>query len=153
LISKKQQDLIAAQVTDAVDKGAQVETGGYIPVQLQGAYYAPTILTKITKEMRVWNEETFGPVLPVMPYTNETEAVALANDTEYGLTAHVLTNDKVKFNKIAAELKAGSIAQNQTGFWNSNNPFGGYKKSGLGRTHGEFGFNEVTNIKVVSSEK
>ncbi len=77
----------------------------------------------------------------------------MANDTSYGLTAHVMTNDKIRFERVAKQIKAGSIGQNFTGFWNPQNPFGGYKMSGIGRVHGGFGFHEVTQIKVVSEEK
>lgn len=153
LVAKRQVDLIEAQVKDAVDKGAKVVTGGKRPEDLQGAYYLPTILTSISKDMAVWKEETFGPVLPVIFFATEEEAIELANDTEYGLTAHILTNDKNRFQKVAKKIKAGSIGQNEIGFWAPDNPFGGYKKSGMGRTHGEFGFHEVTNIKVIAEEK
>jgi acyl-CoA reductase-like NAD-dependent aldehyde dehydrogenase len=153
LVAKRQIDLIEAQVKDAVDKGARVVIGGKRPDDLKGAYYLPTIITNITKNMRVWHEETFGPVLPIVTFETEEEAIELANDTEYGLTAHVLTNDKECFQRVASRIKAGSISQNEVGFWTPVNPFGGYKKSGMGRTHGEFGFEEVTNVKVIAKEK
>lgn len=153
LVAKRQLDLIEAQVNDAVKKGAKIMTGGMKPKNLKGAYYLPTILTNISKNMRVWNEETFGPVLPVVPFSTEQEAVKLANDTEYGLTAHVMTNDKARFDRVAAQIKAGSIGQNQVGFWSPENPFGGFKKSGMGRLHGPWGFHDFTQMKVVSEEK
>lgn len=153
LVAKRQVDLIDEQVQSSIKKGAKIVIGGKRPNNLKGAYYLPTILTNITRDMRVWREETFGPVLPIISFSTEEEAIELANDTEYGLTAHVLTNSKTRFEKIAEQLQAGSIAHNQTGFWSPLNPFGGYKKSGMGRTHGPFGFYESTQMKVISEEK
>jgi succinate-semialdehyde dehydrogenase/glutarate-semialdehyde dehydrogenase len=153
MVAKRQVDLIDQQVKDSVKMGAKVLTGGNRPADLKGAYYLPTIMVNISRDMRVWKEETFGPVLPIVSFTSESEAIELANDTEYGLTAHVLTQDKDCFQRTATKIKAGSIAHNQTGFWSPDNPFGGYKKSGMGRTHGSFGFDEVTQLKVISMEK
>lgn len=103
--------------------------------------------------MRVWHEETFGPVLPIVSFKTEKDAIDMANDTEYGLTAHVITNDEELFGRVASKIHAGSITQNKIGFWNPSNPFGGYKMSGMGRIHGIFGFLESTNTKVVSMQK
>jgi succinate-semialdehyde dehydrogenase/glutarate-semialdehyde dehydrogenase len=153
LVAKRQVDLLEAQVEDAKEKGAKIETGGERPKDLQGAYYLPTVITNVTRDMRVWREETFGPVLPVVSFKTEQEAITLANDTEYGLTAHILTHDKKRFERVAKQIKAGSIGQNEIVFQAPHNPYGGYKKSGMGRTNGEFGFEESTNIKVIAEEK
>ncbi len=153
LVSERQVKRIESQVNDSVKQGAKIIVGGKRPKNMKGAYYLPTIMTEVLRTMRVWKEETFGPVLPIVPFKTEEQAVELANDTEYGLTAHILTNDKDCFQRISKQLKAGSVGQNQTSFWQPTNPFGGYKKSGMGRTHGEFGFNEVTQLKIVSEEK
>ena len=91
--------------------------------------------------------------MPIISFSTEEEAIELANDTEYGLSAHVLTNNQERFDRVAKKLKAGSIAQNKVLYWNPKNPFGGYKKSGMGRVHGEFGFDHFTQIKLVSEEK
>ena len=103
--------------------------------------------------MKVWSEEVFGPVLPVVSFKDEEEAIELANDTEYGLGAFVFTQDKEKYLRVARKLDTSMIAHNKVMYWNPRNPFGGYKKSGMGRTHGEFGFKEVTQIKLISQEK
>jgi len=153
LVAKKQFDLLEEQMRDALKKGAKIKIGGHKPKNLHGAYYLPTVLTNILPSMRVWKEEVFGPVLPIVPFTTEREAISLANDTEYGLSAHVFTNDKKLFDRVASQLKAGSIAQNKVGYWDPRNPFGGYKKSGMGRIHGQFGFDDFTQIKLVSKEK
>jgi succinate-semialdehyde dehydrogenase/glutarate-semialdehyde dehydrogenase len=153
LVAERQVKLIEEQVQDAVTKGAKIISGGKRPEGLKGAYYEATLLTNINPTMRVWHEETFGPVLPVVSFATEEKAIAMANHTDYGLTAHIMTNDVKRFNKVALQIKAGSIGQNEVMFWNPQNPFGGYKLSGMGRTHGEAGFNEVTQIKVVSAQK
>lgn len=153
LVAKRQVDLLEQQVQDAIKNGAQIEAGGKRPTNLKGAYYLPTIITKVNRSMRVWKEETFGPVLPIVPFTTEEEAITLANDTQYGLSAHVFTKDKKKFGRIAKQLQAGSVAQNFAEYWNPNNPFGGYKKSGIGRLHGEYGFEDFTQPKLVAEEK
>lgn len=103
---------------------------------LFGAYYAPTLLTHVTKDMRVWSEEVFGPVLPVMSFKTEDEAVRLANDTIYGLGAIVFTKDMARAQRVASKLEAGTVEINNAIHWLSCNPFGGYKKSGMGREHG-----------------
>lgn len=153
LVAHRQLELLEAQVKDAVEKGAQVVTGGHKPEGLHGAFYLPTILTNIKPEMRVWKEEVFGPVLSVVSFKTEEEAVKLANDTKYGLGALVFTNDKEKAARTASKLEAGSVEINNANHWLTCNPFGGYKDSGMGREHGIHGFRELTQIKVISMEK
>lgn len=153
LVAKRQVDLLDGQVKDAIRKGATVITGGRKPKDLLGAYYLPTILTSVTRTMRVWKEETFGPVLVVVPFQTEEEALMLANDTTYGLGALVFTADKGRAKRISMKLESGTVEINSATHWLSCNPFGGYKESGMGREHGKQGFQELTQIKVVSMEK
>jgi succinate-semialdehyde dehydrogenase/glutarate-semialdehyde dehydrogenase len=154
VVAKRQVERLEAQVNEAIEKGAKVMTGGKRPAGLQGAYYEPTILTDITRDMRVWHEETFGPVLPVMSFKSEEEAIELANDTEYGLSAYMSAKDKGQFARVARQLKAGMIAENQViNLIAGYNPFGGYKHSGMGRENGAEGFHEATQVKVVSELK
>lgn len=153
LVAKRQLELLEEQVKDAVDKGAEIVIGGERPENLDGAYYEPTILTKITKDMRVWQEEIFGPVLPVMPFKTEEEAIQLANDTKYGLGAYVYTQSKDRALKVASQINTGMVSINNTSYIHPCSPFGGNKESGLGREHGKFGFAELTNVKVISMEK
>lgn len=152
LVSEKQVQAIAAQIDDSIGAGAKLITGGKRPDGLQGAYYEPTILTHITSDMRVWNEETFGPALPIVSFATEEEAIALANDTEYGLTAYVMTKDADRFARVAKALRSGSVVQNQGTYDDPQSPFGGYKRSGMGRTNGELGFHEATQPKLISFE-
>jgi len=153
LVAKRQLDLLEKQVMDAIDKGAKIEVGGKIPAGLEGAYYEPTILTNVNKEMRVWREEVFGPVLPIVTFSTDQEAILLANDTEYGLGAYVYTENKERAQKIAAKINTGMVSVNNASYLQPSSPFGGYKQSGLGREHGKYGFEELTQIKVVAKEK
>ncbi len=154
LVAKRQLDVLVSQVNDSVAQGAKIVTGGKsLEIELGGAYFQPTILTNITKDMRVWREEVFGPVLPVFKFSTDEEAIALANDTQYGLGGYVYTKDLTKAAKIASEIKTGMVSINSTNYVMPFNPFGGYKDSGMGREHGKFGFAEVTQVKVVSKNK
>lgn len=153
LVAERQLKLVEAQVKDAIKKGANAITGGRRPKDLKGAYYLPTILTNIKRNMRVWKEETFAPVLVVMPFKTEEEAIELANDTNYGLGAQIYTKDKKRALQIASKIEAGTIDVGEGNHWLPCNPFGGYKESGMGREHGEIGFRELTQIKVIAIEK
>ena len=150
LASKKQ---LENQVEDAVKKGAKVICGGHRLENTNGNYYLPTILTNITKDMKVYTEEVFGPVIPIMPFNKIEEAIMIANDSQYGLGGYVYTKDRNKFDIVAKKLKTGMIAWNNLYYLRPCNPFGGYKKSGIGRNNGEFGLKELCNIKVVTYEK
>ena len=112
-----------------------------------------TILTNITKEMKVYNEEVFGPVIPIIGFDTIEEAIELANDTEYGLGGYVYTKDRKKFDIVVKKLKTGMIAWNNLYYLRPCNPFGGYKKSGIGRNNSEYGLKELCNIKVITYEK
>ncbi len=153
LVAKRQLELLESQVKDAIKKGAKVITGGKRPGNLEGAYYQPTILTSIKQNMRVWKEETFGPVLVVVPFSSEEEAIKLANDTNYGLGAIVFTSDKERAWRVASKIKSGTVEVNLANHWLACNPFGGYKESGMGREHGKYGFLELTQLKIISMEK
>lgn len=151
LVSEKQLKTLELQVKDAVAKGAKIVTGGRRS-NLKGAFYLPTILTNIKPNMRVWKEEVFGPVLPIVPFSSEQEAIKLANDTKYGLGGYIFTSDKQKAARVASQIKTGVVAVNNA-YWGPENPFGGYKKSGIGREHGKYGLRELCQVKVVTMEK
>ncbi len=156
LVSKDQLDMLESQVADALAKGAKVEIGGAKPEGKEfekGNYYLPTILTNITADMRVMTEEVFGPVLPVVPFVSEQEAVAMANNHIYGLTAEVFTTDKEKGNRVARALEAGVVGVNTDSYYVPFCPIGGYKKSGMGREYGIEGFRELTQIKYICVKK
>lgn len=153
LVAERQVKLLEEQVQDAIDKGAQVVVGGKRPEGLTGTYYEPTILTNVTPDMRVWQEEVFGPVLPVVTFDTEEEAIELANDTKYGLGSYVFTQNKERFERVAKQIEAGMSSQNNVSYLKPYNPFGGYKQSGLGREHGKYGFHDITQVKVITTER
>ena len=153
LVAARIRDLLAEQVEDAKAKGVSVVAGGEIPAEPAGAYYLPTILTDVTKDMRVYQEETFGPVLTVMPFSTEAEAIELANDTEYGLSAYVYTKDTDRAERVAKAFQAGQVSVNGAFYLSPHAPFGGYKKSGLNRGSGLLGYRFVTQAKVVAKPK
>ena len=153
LVSEKQLNKLLDQFNDAIEKGAKVICGGKKSIGLEGNYFEPTLLTNITKNMRVWNEEVFGPILPIVSFKNIDEAIELANDTIYGLGGYVFTTDKELFQYISKRIKTGMISCNNLAYSAPYNPFGGVKLSGLGRTRGEWGFKELCDIKIVTFEK
>lgn len=153
LVSRKQLTLLKAQVADAVSKGAKIEIGGKQPEDknlAKGNYFEPTILTNIKPNMKVLTEEVFGPVLPIVPFKSEKEVVELANKTEYGLSAEVYTKDLIKGKRVAKQINVGTVAINTDNFFKPECPFGGYKKSGMGRECGEIGMKEFSQIKLLA---
>lgn len=153
LVARRQVDLLDEQVKDSVAKGAVVITGGKRPGDLDGAYYLPTILKNVTHNMRVWTEEVFGPVLPVMTFSTYEEAIELANGTSYGLGGYVFSQDSALAEKCALNIKTGMVSINGAFYVIPDDPFGGCKMSGKGREHGKWGLRELTEIKVVASYK
>ncbi|GMU19165.1 MAG: aldehyde dehydrogenase [Candidatus Babeliales bacterium] len=153
VVSKRQLNTLEEQVADALNKGAKVIMGGKKPTNLQGAYYEPTILTNISFDMRVWKDEVFAPILPIVPFTIDDQAIALANDTQYGLGAYVYSKSKDRALRIANALKTGDVSINTAYYGTAHDPFGGYKNSGLGREHGKHGFRELCNAKVIAIKK
>lgn len=103
--------------------------------------------------MRVWHEEVFGPVLPIMTFKMEEEAINLANDTAYGLGSYLYAQDKDVISRVSSALEAGMVSVNGTNYVMPFNPFGGYKNSGFGREHGKYGFHELTQIKIIAKNK
>jgi succinate-semialdehyde dehydrogenase/glutarate-semialdehyde dehydrogenase len=152
MASSEQHALVAELVDDAVAAGAELRCGGprEAPQGLSGAFYAPTVLTGVTPQMRIMREEVFGPVLPVTIVDSEDEALTLANDSEFGLGASVWTCDRSKGERIAREIEAGMVWINDHMFSHGacQCAWGGVKSSGLGRTHSKFGLYECVNIKT-----
>lgn len=151
LISEEAVDEIERQVDESVEMGADVLVGGE-RLDREGSFYAPTVLTNVTHEMPVVREETFGPVLPVMNFSDTDEAVEKANDTRYGLTASVWTRDTDRGEKVARRIDAGTVVINDHSYTYAINetPWGGFKDSGEGRTHGIWGIEEVTRMKHIN---
>jgi acyl-CoA reductase-like NAD-dependent aldehyde dehydrogenase len=154
MIHQRQLRIVEAHVEDAVARGARVLTGGSRVQELGENFYSPTVLADATHEMRIMREETFGPVLPVMAFDSDDEAVRLANDSEYGLAASVWTRDRARGERLARRTKAGTVMVNDvvSCFGISEAPHGGVKSSGVGRAHGRFGLEEMVRLKYVDED-
>jgi len=153
MVSREQFELVRDLVDDAVAAGATLECGGPVdepPAGLTGDFYAPAVLTGVTHDMRIMREEIFGPVLPIVVVGSEDEAVALANDSDFGLGASVWTADRGRGERIARELQSGMVWINDHMFSHGacQCSWGGVKESGLGRTHSKFGLYECVNVKL-----
>ena len=143
-------DKVAAHVADAVDRGARVLAGGRVPPGMdRGWYYEPTVLVDVDHSMLCMREETFGPTIPIMAYRDFDEAIALANDTEYGLGAVVRTNDARTAKRFMEEVRAGTIWVNDPLTDNYAGPFGGMKASGTARELGEEGLDAFLDTKHI----
>jgi len=155
LIGERQLEIVESQVEDAVARGARVLVGGSRLKKVGSNFYAPTILADVTHQMRVMREETFGPVLPVMPFDSEGEAVRLANDSEYGLGASIWTRSRRRGEQLARQIQAGTVMVNDalSSFGIAEAPHGGMRMSGVGRTHGRFGLEEMVRIKYVDTDR
>jgi succinate-semialdehyde dehydrogenase/glutarate-semialdehyde dehydrogenase/succinyl-CoA reductase len=137
-------------VRDAVDKGAEVLTGGErAKTNGKGYFYKPTILDNISPKMRVAYEEVFGPVAPITVVENETEAIRLTNESEYGLGASIWTNDIDKAERLSRAVESGIVSVNNVVASDPRVPFGGVKKSGFGRELSRYGMLEFVNVKSI----
>jgi aldehyde dehydrogenase (NAD+) len=150
-VSALQFDKIQALIQVGIDEGARLVAGGTgRPENLNRGYYIrPTVFADVTPDMTIYREEIFGPVLSIMPFDGEEEAIAIANDTDYGLTNYVQTSDLEKLRRMARRLRSGMVEGNGQGFAQGS-PFGGFKQSGNGREGGTFGLHEFLEVKAVS---
>ena len=152
LMNQKAIDKQNEHVTDAVEKGAKVLTGGKVH-EMGELFYAPTVLVDVPDNAKIMNEETFGPVAAIQKFSDEDAVSKKANDTEFGLIAYLHTADPKRIYRLSRALQFGMVAVNRTKVTGAPIPFGGYKKSGLGRTKGDIGFLFVTRQKVISQPK
>jgi succinate-semialdehyde dehydrogenase/glutarate-semialdehyde dehydrogenase len=155
MVSREQFETVKELVDDAVAAGATLHCGGPVePAGLDGAFFAPAVLTGVTHDMRIMREEIFGPVVPIVTVESEEEAIRLANDSEFGLGASVWTMDRHKGDRIARRLESGMVWVNDHMYSHGacQCSWGGVKNSGLGRVHSKFGFYECVNIKLIARE-
>jgi acyl-CoA reductase-like NAD-dependent aldehyde dehydrogenase len=149
--SPQQLATVERHVKEFRDSGAAIETGGRINPKLGGLFYEPTVITGASNEMTPMREETFGPTLPIATFSSDEEAVRLANDSEFGLTASVWTRDIARGRRIAEQIEAGSVAVNDVLYTHGigQTPWGGFKSSGRGRTHGREGLMELVQAQHI----
>ncbi|OQU97219.1 hypothetical protein CLAIMM_03186 isoform 2 [Cladophialophora immunda] len=149
LVNKAAVQKVASHVQDAVDKGAKVEIGG-TPGSGDGFYYVPTVLSGVTKDMLVANDETFGPLAPIFGFETEGEAVELANNTEFGLAGYFFSRDVNRIMRVSQQLQVGMVGVNTGKISAAEAPFGGVKESGYGREGSLHGMDEYQVIKSVT---
>ena len=149
--NERQLQIVEEHVSDAKQHGAKVLTGGRRGANVEGFFYEPTVLTGVDHDMIIMRDETFGPVLPVMTFKTESEAIALANDSVYGLTASVWTKNFRRGRRIAQLIEAGTVMVNEVVYTHgiAQTPWGGVKESGYGRTHGRLGLLELVTAQHI----
>jgi acyl-CoA reductase-like NAD-dependent aldehyde dehydrogenase len=146
LVSRAQLDRVRGYIEKGLEEGARLVTGGAETPLRPGHYVPPTVFADVTPSMTIAREEIFGPVLSILAYDSEDDAVRIANDTPYGLAAAVWSADRDHAVAVARRIKAGQVDING-GRFNPSAPFGGYKRSGLGRELGRYGLEEFLEVK------
>jgi len=149
LIEPKAVDKVERHIKDAVEKGARIVTGGKRH-ELGGTFFQPTVLADATPEMKIFREETFGPVAPLFRFKTEEEAIRLANDTEFGLAAYFYTKDVGRVFRVGEALEYGLVGANAGVISTEIAPFGGVKQSGLGREGSKYGIEDYLEIKYLA---
>jgi acyl-CoA reductase-like NAD-dependent aldehyde dehydrogenase len=148
LVSETQRERVRGYIRKGQEEGAKLLTGGDEPPDgLERGYFVrPTVFSEVTPEMTIAQEEIFGPVLALMPYEDEEDAVRIANDSQYGLAGGVWSADEERAKRVARRIRTGQVEING-GAFNPLAPFGGYKQSGYGRELGRFGLKEFLQVK------
>jgi succinate-semialdehyde dehydrogenase/glutarate-semialdehyde dehydrogenase len=151
MTNERQLTIVTDHVNDATAHGAKVLTGGHRGADQDGFFYEPTVLTGVAQNMTIMREETFGPVLPIMTFANDDEAIDLANDSVYGLTASVWTRNIERGRRLAERIEAGTVMVNEVVYTHGigQTPWGGVKESGYGTTHGRMGLLELVHPQHV----
>ncbi len=154
VVSKTQFDKIKGLIQSGIEQGAKLVAGGPDrPEKLQTGYFIrPTVFTNVANDMRIAREEIFGPVLSIIPFENEEEAITITNDTSYGLGNYVQTQDKDKARRIAKKFRSGGVYINGNSA-DPGTPFGGYRQSGNGREGGIWGIEEYLEVKTICGWK
>jgi aldehyde dehydrogenase (NAD+) len=150
MVTRKQYERVQEYIRKGIEEGATLLTGGPgLPEGLERGYFVrPTIFGNVTNDMTIAREEIFGPVLSIIAYRDDDDAIAIANDTPYGLHAYVFGADLARANRVASEIVAGRVFVN--GLYDAPEaPFGGFKQSGIGREFGVFGFEEYLEPKAI----
>jgi acyl-CoA reductase-like NAD-dependent aldehyde dehydrogenase len=150
LVSAAQRDRVERLIARGVEEGATLACGGRRPPHLRrGFYVEPTLFTQATNEMAVSREEFFGPVITAIPFRDEAEAIALANDSDYGLYGYLWTRDRARAGRVARALRTGTVQVNSASGMHPDAPFGGYKRSGIGRDGGRWALEAYSETKYI----
>lgn len=151
MTNERQLEIVEEHVSDAIQHGANVRAGGHRLNESPGWFHEPTVVTGVDHSMKLMRDETFGPVLPIMTFQTDEEAVRLANDSIYGLTASVFTGNFARGKRIAEQLDAGTVMVNEVVYTHAvaQTPWGGVKQSGYGRTHGSLGLLELVSAQHI----
>jgi acyl-CoA reductase-like NAD-dependent aldehyde dehydrogenase len=150
LVSAAQRERVRGYIRKGIAEGAKLVTGGVEPPDgLERGYFVrPTVFSEVKSDMTIAREEIFGPVLAIIPYDDEEDAIRIANDTVYGLAAGVWSGDPERAKRVARLIRTGQVEING-GKFNPLAPFGGYKQSGYGREYGHFGIEEFLEVKTL----
>lgn len=151
MTNERQLRIVEEHVRDAQEKGAQILFGGHRVRQTTGWFHEPTVMTNVSHSMKVMRDETFGPVLPIMTFKSDEEAVELANDSIYGLTASIFSGNIARAQRMAQQIEAGTVMVNEVVYTHAiaQTPWGGVKQSGYGRTHGRMGLLEMVSPRHI----
>lgn len=151
MTNERQLRIVEGHLSDAVERGARVRIGGHRINDTQGWFHEPTVVTNVDHSMELMREETFGPVMPIMTFKTDDEAIRLANDSIYGLTACIFTRDIARGRELAERIEAGTVMINEVVYTHAvaQTPWGGVKQSGYGRTHGRLGLLELVTPRHI----
>ncbi len=149
LVNKAAVEKVKEHVNDAVSKGAKIEVGGQVS-QPNGFFYDPTVLSDVTQDMLVSQEETFGPLAPIFQFDTEQVVLRLANDTEFGLAGYFFSQDIARAMRVASKMQVGMVGVNTGKISAAEAPFGGIKESGYGKEGSLYGLEEYQNIKSIT---
>jgi succinate-semialdehyde dehydrogenase/glutarate-semialdehyde dehydrogenase len=149
--NERQLCIVEQHIDDAIMRGARVLTGGKRVKTLGGWFHEPTVVTQVDHSMDLMRDETFGPVLPIMTFKTDDEAIKLANDSIYGLTASIWTGNTARGRRLAEKIEAGTVMVNEVVYTHAiaQTPWGGVKQSGYGRTHGRSGLLELVSSQHI----
>lgn len=155
MVNENQLKIVESQVESFRQEGAEILTGGRRNPDLNGIFFEPTVIGGADNSMRGMREETFGPTMPIATFRTEDEAIHLANDTEFGLTASVWTRDVSRGQKLAGRIRAGTVMVNEVVYTHGigQTPWGGFKNSGYGRTHGKEGLFELVAVQHIHTSR
>ena len=154
VVSKRQQERVLSYIEKGRAEGARVVTGGGVPAHLQkGFFVEPTLLADVDPDSTVAQEEIFGPVLCVIPYEDEEDAIRIANNSIYGLSGGIWSGSEERALSVARRIRTGTMSINGAQWFDVDTPFGGYRQSGVGRENGVAGFEEYLESKVVALPK